>query len=192
VSGAEGYDGVERPEPERERATSGRLSAHADALRLLARRPRARLELRRELERRDHGREAIDEALQRVEDAGYLDDAALALHYITARADRLGHGPGRLIGDLQRRGVSLEQAEQAWRIAVEQGDVSPLELLRRAIRRRLKEDASLDSKRYARVYNALLRAGYDGPDVRRELDPYRTAVGPFNSLPDDGANDDFA
>jgi regulatory protein len=193
VSGAEGCDGVERPRPKRDpdRTTPARRSAHADALSLLARRPRTSQELDQELERRGHGREAIDEARRRVESDGYLDDAALALHFIGARANRLGHGPARLIGDLLRRGVSPEVAERAWQIAVEQGEVDPADLLRRAVVRRLKGRAKLDSRAVARVYNALLRAGYDGLEVQRELEGYRAAVDPFTSNLDDGTTDDL-
>jgi len=184
---------MERPHAKRDGADKTRRapSAHAEALRLLARRPRSRRELCIELERKGHKSAAIDEAVTRVEASGYLNDEKLAQHFITARADRLLHGPQRLLADLERRGVSRALAERALRKAVESGDVAPLALLRRAIRRRLAGREQLDSAGYARMYNALLRAGYGGTDVRRELEPYRSAVDPFSSRLDNGMHDDF-
>jgi SOS response regulatory protein OraA/RecX len=65
---------------------------------------------------------------------GYLDDRRLALEFIVTRAERLGHGPTKLVEDLCRRGVGREVAEAALRLAVERGDVSTTEVLRRRMR----------------------------------------------------------
>jgi regulatory protein len=142
----------------------------SEALRLVALRPRTEFELHEMLRVRGYAEAEIERAAAMLRRAGHLDDAKLAAHFIASRADRLGHGPVRLIADLERRGISRSLAEAAWREAVESGAIDPLEILRRHLRRKLGTNSpNLDRKRYARVYNALCRAGFDAADVRREL-----------------------
>ena len=157
---------------------------------LLRRRPRTRAELTRELQRLGHESGEIDESLSALEASGYVNDAELARHYIRTRAARLGHGRERLIAELERRGVSRVLAEQAWNEALESGEVAPLEQLRGAIQRRIQGRRRLDSNGFARVYNALLRAGYDAGEIRRELEPYHTGD-PFDTQHYDETHDDF-
>jgi len=159
-------------------------------LHLLRRRPRTRAELARELKRLGHEPAEIDESLSALETSGYVNDAELARHYISTRATRLGHGRERLIAELERRGVSRVLAEQAWNKALESGEVAPLEQLRGAIQRRIQGRHRLDSNGFARVYNALLRAGYVAEEIRRELEPYH-AGDPFDTQLDDETHDDF-
>jgi regulatory protein len=140
---------------------------------MLARRPLSVQELRQRLEAKGYPPRDVDEACSRLRESGYLDDRRLALDYIVTRSERLGHGPGRLVGDLIRRGVRTEVARSAMRLAVEQGDVVPRELLRDRLRRALGRDQRpLDRSTHARVYNALRRAGFDEDSIRQELQPY--------------------
>ena len=90
------------------------------------------------------------------------------------RAPRLGHGRRRLLLDLRERGVDEAVAEAAWREAVDGGDLDPSELLRRKLERQLQGTPRIATDRdYARVYNALRRAGFDEEAIRTELEPYR-------------------
>ncbi len=159
--------------------------AAADAYRMLARRPLTERELRTRLAGRGHTDGEIETALERLRADGYLSDEQLALDYIVARAERLGHGRLRLLRDLQTRGVDERLAEAAWRRAVEQGDVDSDALLGRAIARRVGTGA-LDRRAYVRVYNALLRAGFEPDALRSGLAPHR---GPATA--DDDPGDGF-
>jgi len=150
-------------------------AAYAEAVRLLARRPRSEQEVRRWLEQRSHSSDDIDAALQRLLARGYVDDAELALHFIVARAQRLGHGPRRLLHELERRGVNRGTAERAWERAVDEGQLDAKELLRAQVRRRIGSSSSgLDERSYRRVYNALLRAGFEAPAIKAALDAFRS------------------
>ena len=160
------------------------------ALRRLRRRPRTRAELAQELQRLGHGAAEIESTLLTLEDSGYLNDVDLARHYITVRAARLGHGRERLFAELEQRGVPRGEIARAWQEAVESGEIEPREQLRAAVRRRVRELASLDSRGYARVYNALLRAGFDAEEIRCELDPYR-AGDPFDTPHHDETHHDL-
>jgi regulatory protein len=144
-------------------------TALADATRLLARRPLTEFELRERLGAAGHAGADVEEACERMRAAGYVDDGRLAADFIAARAERLGHGPLRLVEDLCRRGVAREVAERALRGAVDRGDIDPRALLRRRLRRHLP--GTKPSRRdLARVYNALRRAGFDDDAIRTELD----------------------
>jgi len=153
-------------------------SAHDDASRLLAVRPRTAHELRAGLRRRGHAAEAIEAALERLRAAGQLDDEALALHYVLTRGPRLGHGRARLLADLERRGVEPATARRAFERAVELGYVDPAAQLERAVERRVRSyPAGLDGRAYARVYNALLRAGFEAGPIVAALAAHRRGDG---------------
>ena len=149
---------------------TGGPSAAEEALSMLARRPLTEAELRRRLSARDHSEEAVVTACAQLREAGYVDDGRLALDFIVLRAERLGHGPSRLIDALLRRGVEREIAQLALQRAIEQGDFDPARLLRRRIERLLRgAPAQPGLRERARVYNTLRRAGFDDDAIRREL-----------------------
>lgn len=166
----------ERSNPSVPQGGVSERAAYAEAVRLLARRPRSEHEVRRWLEQRKHSSADVDAALKRLLARGYVDDAELALHFIVARAQRLGHGPRRLLHELERRGVKRSTAEGAWARAVDEGQLDPQELLRTQLRRRVGSSSSgLDERSYRRVYNALLRAGFESPAIKTALDACRAA-----------------
>lgn len=87
-------------------------AAHRVLIRALERSAVARRDLERRLIRRGHAREAAAAALERAEQAGLLNDAEYARHYVQTRAPR-GRGPARLVRDLLARGVARHLADRA-------------------------------------------------------------------------------
>lgn len=157
-----------------ERDSSRGSSTSGAAVRLLARRPLSEHQLCRLLETQGHAAAAVESACCRLRQAGYLDDRRFAMDFIVTRAERLGHGPEKLVADLLRHGVGADVADSAMHLAIERGDVSPRELLRARIRRRLAGGSQqLQPRAYARMYNALRRAGFEEESIGRELEPYR-------------------
>jgi len=149
---------------------SGGSSVAEEALSMLARRPLTEAELRLRLAARDHSEQEVVTACAYLREAGYVDDGRLALDFIVLRAERLGHGPSRLVDQLCRRGVEREVAQLALQRAIDQGDLDPQRLLRRRLERLLRDAAAQPGLRdRARVYNALRRAGFDDDAIRREL-----------------------
>jgi SOS response regulatory protein OraA/RecX len=149
-------------------------SAYRRALSLLARKPLTEHELRRTLRDKGHEPPAVDGAVERLLEDGYLDDRKLALHYILARTERLGHGAGRLLRDLEERGMERRVAESAWREAVEEHGLEQDALLRREAMRRIERcGGRLGVADYRRVYNALFRAGFDAHAIRSVIDDFR-------------------
>jgi SOS response regulatory protein OraA/RecX len=162
------------------------------AMRLLGRRPLSEAELRERLRARGHAAAAVEEACARLREAGYLDDLRLALDFIVTRAERLGHGPAKLVVDLCGRGVGHDVAEDALQIAIRQGDLVPREVLRRRMRRHLGGAPVPPGPRdYARVYNALRRAGFDDEAIRQELGDCRESASHAEPIADE-TSDDFA
>jgi regulatory protein len=80
-------------------------------LRLLARRAHSRAELRRKLARRGYEAEEVQGALARLEELGYLDDAAFATGHVRRRSRSLG--PLALAAELSERGVERSLASAA-------------------------------------------------------------------------------
>jgi len=142
--------------------------AERRALDLLARRPRAESELRLALATDGYADDVIDATLARLAARGYVNDRALAVQYLVSRAERLGHAPSRLLAELRTRGVPEPVLEAAEREAREVHGVDAPRMVRREIDRR-GAGPDADPRRKARVYNALLRAGYDADDVAAAL-----------------------
>ncbi len=160
---------------------SRKESAYRQALVLLSRKPLTERELRRSLGDKGHREDAVNGAVERLLDCGILDDRKLALHYILARTERLGHGAERLMRELQERGVERAVAESAWREAAADHGLDQNALLRREAMRRIERcGGRLGAADYRRVYNALFRAGFDAHAIRSVIDEYR-----------DGNEDDF-
>jgi regulatory protein len=141
-------------------------AAERAALRALARRAHARLDLQRRLVKKQHPPAAVDAALERLATRGLLDDRRFAEQYAALRATR-GKGPARLLRDLLAQGVERRVAEQAVRRALEEEGIDP-ELEARAVAaKRARQLAGLPVPvRKRRLLAFLLRRGYAGADVR--------------------------
>jgi regulatory protein len=104
----------ERPKP----------SAYDRAVGLLARRPHFGSEIERKLRERDYGEEEIEDALKRLRDQGYLDDARLAREFAASRAARSGVGAARVRADLAKRGLDASVAREAIADALPEDDLA--------------------------------------------------------------------
>ena len=87
-------------------------ATYRTALRAVERRSFARADLGRRLRRKGHAPEAIELALQRLAERGFLDDAAFAANYVETRSAR-GRGPLRLARDLAAMGVERSTVDRA-------------------------------------------------------------------------------
>lgn len=87
-------------------------AAYRTAVRALERRPFARADLARRLQRKGHPAEAVTAALDRAAALALLDDAAYAANYVETRAAR-GRGPARLTRDLLAMGVERRLVDRA-------------------------------------------------------------------------------
>lgn len=146
-------------------AAADLAAAYRTALRLLERRPFARLDLGRRLRLKGHLPAAVDPALDRAERAGLLDDERFARHFIQTRSAR-GRGPARLRRELLMQGVADGVID---RVLVEEvSDDASRQAVAALARKRAHQLRALPREdRVRRVVAFLARRGYTGAEVRR-------------------------
>jgi regulatory protein len=139
-------------------------ATYRTALRAVERRSFARADLGRRLRRKGHAPEAIEVALGRLVERGYLDDAAFAANYVETRAAR-GRGPLRLARDLAAMGVERRLIDRA--LAAHGAGADTAGDVPRALA--AKRAAQLDDLprhvRRRRVLAYLARRGFSGREV---------------------------
>ena len=141
-------------------------AAERAALRALARRGHARLDLERRLVKKQHPPAAVAAALERLTMRGLLDDRRFAEQYAALRATR-GKGPARLLSDLQAQGVERRTAEQAVRRALEEEGIDPGLEARAVAAKRARHLAGLPVPvRKRRLLAFLIRRGYAGAQLK--------------------------
>jgi len=141
-------------------------AAERAALRALARRAHARLDLQRRLVRKQHPPAAVEAALERLAIRGLLDDHRFAEQYAALRATR-GKGPARLLRDLQAQGVERRTAEDAVRGALEEEGIDPALEARAVAAKRARQLSGLPVPvRKRRLLAFLVRRGYAGMQLK--------------------------
>ncbi len=137
-------------------------ATYRTALRAVERRSFARADLGRRLRRKGHAPEAVELALERLTERGYLNDAAFAASYVETRAAR-GRGPLRLARDLAAMGVERGTIDRAL-AAHGAGDTG--ELPRSLAVKRAAQLGDLPRQvRRRRVLAYLARRGFSGREV---------------------------
>ncbi len=130
------------------------------AFSLLALRDHSEAELLRKLNRYDYPPEAIDSALNRCREYGYLDDYKFALERargLLARGRAIGP---KVMEDLRKRGIEEQIARRA--IIEASGDINEKEILTAIFEKRFSGfnfPEARDSEK-KRVVNYLLRRGF--------------------------------
>lgn len=136
-------------------AEDQRLGATEAALRLLSTQPRSERDLRERLEkRRGFAPEAVDQAMTRMKELGYLDDAAFARLYVDAR-QASPRSQRALAFELGRKGLDRAHIEAALE------EHSDAEAAYDAAQRRMKALQSLDRPAFERrLSNFLAGRGF--------------------------------
>lgn len=163
-----------------------RARARASALTLLAARARSRRELEDRLRRKDFPAGVIEDCLDALESAGWLDDTAFARSLVRDRLRLRPRGPGRMTQELRQKGVAEEAAREAVAQVFEEEEVSvpalALEVAEGWFRRQnaaarealLADDFSPERDKARRRFFAFLaRRGFSGSLARDALDALR-------------------
>lgn len=156
--------GADLPQERRQEleAEDQRLGAIESALRLLAMGPRSEHDLRERLtRRRGFRREAVDAAVQRMKELGYLNDAAFARFWVESRQASTPRSKRALSFELSRKGVGREQLDAAL------DGVSDAEAAYDAAQRRLRALRGLDRQTFERRLGAFLNSRGFGYGVAR-------------------------
>ena len=146
-----------------------RAKAYALALRYLGVRLRSRKELQDYLKRKDCEREEIDNALERLEELGMVNDAAFAGAWI---ADRMAVRPRsrmRLGQELAAKGVARETVNIALQNLEPEREIDTLKAL---IERKQRSGYADDKK----LIGYLQRQGYRWSLIKEALDQLEEAI----------------
>jgi regulatory protein len=131
------------------------------ALGLLVRREHSRVELTRKLTARGVEREDAVAAVDKLEAAGWQNDARFAELLVRSRA-ATGYGPVRIRAELGMHSLGRE----AVATAMETAEVDWEAHARDLVRRRFGEDLANDRDRQRKAADWLLRRGFTGAHVR--------------------------
>ncbi|MGM9607432.1 MAG: regulatory protein RecX [Oscillospiraceae bacterium] len=140
------------------------------ALELLSRKPQSRRELERKLRQWEAGEEEIAALCDRMEELGYLNDAAYAAQVVRHYSAK-GFGERKLRDELYRRGVPRD----LWDEALEQAE-DPADAIDEFVAKKLAGKPA-DRKELKKVSDALARRGYSWNDISAALSRYGAECG---------------
>ncbi|MGI6294875.1 MAG: regulatory protein RecX [Armatimonadota bacterium] len=141
--------------------------AMESALRLISYRDRSETEIRRRLSGNDFAEDIVDEVVVRLTNMGLLNDQTFSRNWVKSRTAAKPMGRRRLVWELQSKGVSADNIEQALDGLDEQTeDGLALELARN---RATKSDVR-DPKFRDKTASFLMRRGFNWDTVARVLD----------------------
>lgn len=137
---------------------------------MLARAPRSTRDLRRRLLLKGEPEAEVDVAIERLEAAGLLDDAAYARAFVRAKVSSQGFSRRRLQLELAKRGVARDVADAAIVEVLHDDAVDESANIERVARKKLRTLKGLEEQTQRRRLSAYLaRRGYDVDDVRAVL-----------------------
>lgn len=165
------YAGRELTEEEAAALTAGLRSRQMRerALELLSRKPQSRRELTRKLNEWGAGPEEADAVCDRMEELGYLNEAAYAARIVEVYSAR-GFGEKKLRDELYRRGVPREEWDEA---LARVGDAT--QAIDDFLQKKLTGWTG-DRKQLQKVTAALARRGFSWSDIRDALARYETGI----------------
>ena len=142
-------------DPERARARTLQR-----AVKLLAAKPRSIAELRERLLEKEWADEAaVDAALAKLKEYGYLDDERFAFGYASYRVKQRPVGRQRLARDLQMKKVDRATSEQALELVF--NETPETELINRAIEKRIRLRGRPTTRQEVKsLFDHLLRLGF--------------------------------
>ena len=154
----------------RSRRTYTEAALYEYAIGALGRRARSVAELKRLMRQRvgtqEDGAQMIERVVERLKELKYLNDSTFAATYSNYRKDNEKLGRFRVVSELKQKGVHGDVITKSVNDAYEGSDE---ETLARAFlkRKRLKKPA--DQKQVARIFRALVRAGFGSRTAVRIL-----------------------
>lgn len=138
------------------------------ALRALMRRAHSVHEMKKSLKRRCEDESLVKSVIERLKREGLIDDARYARQFVRQRTEIRHQGKYRIARDLRARGVPDRHIEPALEESAAQNDERAL--VRARIERKLKLlRGEMDDRKIASIYRSLMRAGFSGDVIHREL-----------------------
>jgi regulatory protein len=153
---------------ERENAA---LRTYDRALSMLASQARSERDLERRLVRKGETPDDVRNAIERLREAGFIDDQVFARQLARSKLLGAGHSARRLRHELDKRGVARAIADEAVSQVMEEEGVDEVNLVEAAARKKLLALRGLDApSRRRRVHGFLARRGFTSDAIRRAME----------------------
>lgn len=131
------------------------------AVRFLSFRPRSTSEIRDNLTKKQVPPEAIEAALERLTQLGYVDDLAFARYWVNNRDEFRPKGPLALRQELREKGITSRLCDQVL------AEVDFADAAYRAVQRQVRRWNGLDQTTFRqKVYEFLARRGFRAETIR--------------------------
>lgn len=151
-------------------AEAAQLAVYDRALNMLAFRARSATELSRSLVRKGAERADVERAIARLQEQGFLDDAAFAQSYTRAKVLGANKSRRRVQQELAQKGVARDVSEAAISAVFEAEGIDQREVVEAAALKKARSMARLEPVvRRRRLYAFLARRGYDSDDIRHAM-----------------------
>jgi regulatory protein len=140
--------------------------AYNKALRLLTVRSRTRKELKQRLVAERFTDKVAEQVLDRLVDAGLIDDKKFAIDRARAMGKGKGWGPRKLRSDLLKRGIDAEAIDEA--VSQAYGTQSCTKIMKRLIKKRFGTQVltqKADRKAKGKAQRFLLGRGFEPEEV---------------------------
>lgn len=142
-------------------------SAYNRALDLLSARPYTVRGLRRKLMQKEVPADEADAVIQRLTEAGLLDDEKYALAYARTKLVGAGSSKRRIRQELGRKGIRAELSDQAVEQVIVDEEVDTRALVERVARKKFASMGDLEPVVLRRrLYSFLARRGYDLDEIQ--------------------------
>ena len=145
------------------------MTAKERALAMLDRRDYSRAELLKKLVEKGEDETEAAEAVDRLAELGFVDDARYAPIIVRHYAAK-GYGPQRVRQELQRRGIPKDLWDEAMEQMPQQDDT-----IDRLLRSKLKSDAP-DRAELKKATDFLLRKGYGWDEIKSAVARYTSEI----------------
>jgi regulatory protein len=135
-------------------------AAKQKAYRLLSMRPHSEKELEKKLREKDFPAAVVKEALEKLRDLKYLNDASFAIQWARNLAANKLWGNRKIIASLQEKGVQARLIDDA--VAAARQELSEEEAIAVLIKKRAaqKKAAAFDFKEKQRIFQNLMGRGF--------------------------------
>jgi regulatory protein len=136
------------------------------ALRLLTVRPRTEKELRDRLRQKAYEPTAIDAAIERINDWGYLDDASFARLWVANRTEHRPRGKRLLVQELRQKGVDRETISET----IDEAEIDEVAAAIAVAENSARKMSSVDPEvARRRLMGQLARRGFDYGTIKIAL-----------------------
>ena len=135
------------------------------AMHLLERMDRTEAELRKKLLESEYPEDLAEDAIAYVKSFHYVDDARYADCYVRLRGE--GKSRGKLLAELQQKGVDRELASQV--LSEYEDERDEAQMIRELMEKRHYDPQTASLQEQRRMYGYLMRRGFQSTDIYKAI-----------------------